>query len=191
MQVVSSCQKVPVEVFRENADMGFVDAIKTCLAKYFVFSGRAARSEYWWFVLFVVVVSVVLAVIDASLFGMDPETGEGSQVLTPIFQLAVVVPMLAAGWRRLHDTGRPGWYLLLPAAVSIATMFMLFSGIAVFSVLEQGTDDPEALRGPAALLGVTGLMVVGVLQLILSVLMIWWLSRPSQEGTNEYGPPAA
>ena len=171
--------------------MSFSEAIKTCLSKYFVFSGRAVRSEYWWFAFFVVVVSVVFAVIDASLFGMDPETGESRQVLTPIFQLAVVIPMLAAGWRRLHDTGRPGWYLLLPAALSIATMFMLFSGVAVFSVLEQGADDPEVLRGPAALLGVTGLMVVGVLQLILSVLMIWWLSRPSQEGTNEYGPPAA
>ena len=171
--------------------MGFVDAIKTCLAKYFVFSGRAARSEYWWFVLFVVIVSIVLAIIDTSLFGMNPETGESNQVITPIFQLAVVIPMLAAGWRRLHDTGRPGWYLLLPAALSIATMFMLFSGVAVFSVLEQGAEDPDALRGPAALLGATGLMVVGVLQLILSVLMIWWLSRPSQDGANDYGPPVA
>ncbi|SPJ28240.1 DUF805 domain-containing protein [Falsiruegeria mediterranea] len=170
--------------------MGFVDAIKTCLAKYFVFSGRALRSEYWWFVLFVVIVSIALAIVDASLFGMNPETGESNQVITPIFQLAVVIPMLAAGWRRLHDTGRPGWYLLLPAALSIATMFMVFSGVAVFSVLEQGADDPDALRGPAALLGTTGLMVVGVVQLILSVLMIWWLSRPSEEGANDYGPPA-
>lgn len=169
--------------------MGFVEAIKTCLSKYFVFSGRAVRSEYWWFVLFVVLVSVVLAVIDASLFGMDPETGESTQVLSPIFQLAVVIPMLAAGWRRLHDIGRPGWYLLLPAALSIATMFMLFSGIAVFSVLEQGVDDPEALRGPAAFLGVTGLMVVGFLQFILTVLMIWWLTRPSQEGSNQFAAP--
>ena len=68
-------------------------------------------------------------------------------------------------------------------------MFMLFSGIAVFSVLEQGVDDPEALRGPAAFLGVTGLMIVGILQLILTVLMIWWLTRPSQEGGNKFGPP--
>jgi uncharacterized membrane protein YhaH (DUF805 family) len=169
--------------------MGFSEAIKTCLARYFVFSGRAARSEYWWFVLFVFLVSVVLALIDASLFGVNPETSEGVQILTPIFQLAVAIPLLAAGWRRLHDTGRPGWYLLLPAALSIVTMIMLFSGVAVFSVLEQGAGDPEALRGPAALLGVTGLVAVWVLQLILLVLMIWWLTRPSQEGSNEYGPP--
>lgn len=67
-------------------------------------------------------------------------------------------------------------------------MFMLFSGIAVFAVLEQGVDDPEALRGPAAFLGVTGLMIAGVLQFILTVLMIWWLTRPSQEGSNQFGP---
>jgi uncharacterized membrane protein YhaH (DUF805 family) len=169
--------------------MGFLEATKTCLSKYFDFSGRAARSEYWWFALFVFLVSVVFAVIDASVFGVNPDTNEGAQVLTPIFQLALAIPLLAAGWRRLHDTGKPGWYLLLPAALSIATMIMLFSGIAVFSILEQGADDSEALRGPAALLGVTGLTVVAVLQLILLVLMIWWLSRPSQEGTNEYGPP--
>jgi len=169
--------------------MGFIEAIKTCLSKYFVFAGRAARSEYWWFVLFMVLVSVVLAVLDASLFGVDPETGEGVQVLTPAFQLAVVVPMLAAGWRRLHDTGRPGWYLLLPTALAVVTMIMLFSGVAIFSVLEQGANDPEALRGPAAILGITGLAVVSALQLILSILMIWWLTRPSQEGSNEYGPP--
>ena len=141
--------------------------------------------------MFVGIFSLVLAIVDASLFGMNPETGESNQVITPIFQLAVVIPMLAAGWRRLHDTGRPGWYLLVPAALSIATMFMLFSGVAVFSVLEQGADEPDALRGPAALLGATGLMVIGVLQLILSVLMIWWLSRPSEDGANDYGPPVA
>ena len=98
--------------------------------------------------------------------------------------------MLAAGWRRLHDTGRPGWYLLLPAAFSIATVFMLMTGVAVFSTLETGVEDPEALRGPAALLGLTGLMIMYVIQLVLTVLMIWWLTRPSQEGTNEYGAPS-
>ena len=171
--------------------MGFGAAIKTCFGKYFVFSGRATRTEYWWFVLFVVVTSTLMAVVDSLLFGSNPdETGEGTRVLSSVFQLAVVIPMLAAGWRRLHDTGKPGWYLLLPMALSIATMVMLMTGVVAFSVLEQGVNDPEALRGPAALLGGTGILVVSILQLILSVLMIWWLTRPSENGTNEYGPPA-
>ena len=169
--------------------MGFTQSIRTCLSKYVVFSGRARRSEYWWFVLFIILVNVGLAVLGAVLFGTDPETGQGSNLLNSVFQLAILLPLLAAGWRRLHDTGRPGWYLLLPAAFSIATVFMLLTGVAVFSALETGVDDPEALRGPAALLGVTGLMIMYVIQLVLSVLMIRWLTRPSQEGTNEYGEP--
>lgn len=170
--------------------MGFGIAIQACFSKYIVFSGRSTRPEYWWFVLFVVVTSAVLAIVDSLLFGANSETGEGTRVLSSVFQLAVVIPMLAAGWRRLHDTGRPGWYLLLPFALSIATMVMLMTGVVAFSVLEQGVDDPETLRGPAALLGGTGILVVSILQLILSVLMIWWLTRPSENGTNEYGPPA-
>jgi len=170
--------------------MGFMQSVKTCLSKYVVFSGRARRSEYWWFVLFVILVSVGLAVLDTVFFETNPETGQGSNLLSSVFQLAILLPMLAAGWRRLHDTGRPGWYLLLPAAFSIATVFMLMSGVAVFSALETGVEDPEALRGPAALLGLTGLMIMYVIQLVLTVLMIWWLTRPSQEGTNEYGAPS-
>jgi uncharacterized membrane protein YhaH (DUF805 family) len=170
--------------------MGFMQSVKTCLSKYVVFSGRARRSEYWWFVLFVILVSVGLAVLDTVFFETNPETGQGSNLLSSVFQLAILLPMLAAGWRRLHDTGRPGWYLLLPAAFSIATVFMLMTGVAVFSTLETGVEDPEALRGPAALLGLTGLMIMYVIQLVLTVLMIWWLTRPSQEGTNEYGAPS-
>ncbi len=167
--------------------MEFGEAVKTCFSKYFQFSGRALRSEYWWFFLFVVVVSAALAMLDSILFGTNPETGQGSQVLSSVFQLAVIIPMLAVGWRRLHDTGRPGWYLLLPMALSITTLFVLLGGVAFFSVLEQGTENPDALRGPAAVLGVTGIVVVSILQFILSILMIWWLTRPSKEGANEYG----
>ena len=139
--------------------MGFGEAVKTCFSKYFQFSGRAARSEYWWFFLFVIVVSLVLAVLDAIIFGTNPETGEGNRVLSGVFQLA--------------------------------TLVVLFGGVAVFSVLEQGADNPDALRGPAAFLGMSGLIVVSVLQLALSILMIWWLTRPSEDGTNQYGAPVS
>lgn len=167
--------------------MGFAQSVKTCLSKYMVFSGRARRSEYWWFVLFVFLVSVGLAILDAALFGTNPETGQGSNLLSSVFQLAILLPMLAAGWRRLHDTGRPGWYLLAPVAFSIATMITLLTGVAVFSVVESGSENTEALRGPAALIGGTGLIAMYAIQLGLSALMIWWLSRPSQEGANAYG----
>jgi len=171
--------------------MGFTQSVKTCLSKYVVFSGRARRSEYWWFVLFVIAVSIGLSILGSLLFGSDPETGQGSTALNSIFQLAVFLPMLAAGWRRLHDTGRPGWYLLLPLVLSFGTMILFMTGVFVFSALESGVDDPEALRGPASVLGLAGIAIVSIIQLVISVMMIWWLSRPSQDGANEYGSPTS
>ncbi|MET8953319.1 DUF805 domain-containing protein [Streptomyces sp. NPDC004393] len=80
----------------------FIEALK----KYAVFSGRARRKEYWNFVLFVAIIYVVLIAI-----------GVGAKVtavlaLAGVFYLAILIPSLAVGVRRLHDTGRSGWWLL-------------------------------------------------------------------------------
>ena len=77
------------------------------LLKYATFSGRARRKEYWLFVLFVVVVSLVANGIDMLL---------GFAELGPVYfiwGLVTLLPSLAVGARRLHDTGRSGWWLLL------------------------------------------------------------------------------
>lgn len=74
--------------------MDFVTAIKTVFGKYVVFEGRALRSEFWYFQLFVVIVQLVLNAILPPLAGA--------------FGLAVLLPGLAVGARRLHDTGRSG-----------------------------------------------------------------------------------
>jgi uncharacterized membrane protein YhaH (DUF805 family) len=79
--------------------MTFVESIRTCLTKYADFNGVASRSEFWWFMLFVFVVSLVL-----NYFG--PLVGG-------LFSLAVLLPNLAVGARRLHDTGRSGWLQVL------------------------------------------------------------------------------
>lgn len=79
--------------------MTFGEAIKTCFSKYATFEGRASRSEYWWFWLFTFLVSAA--------------TGMVSEALSGIFSIGVLLPMLAAGARRLHDGDRSGWFLLL------------------------------------------------------------------------------
>lgn len=171
--------------------MALVESTRICLSKYFVFSGRASRPEYWWFFLFVILVSMLLSFIDVVVFGANVETDDSSGPLSSIFQLLMLLPLLAAGWRRMHDSGRPGWYLLLPAALSYATMFMLLGGVAFFGVLETFVGDVDALRRPAEALGFVGMMVSLLVQLVLVIMMIWWLTRPSEEGTNAYGPPPA
>ncbi len=80
------------------------------LKKYAVFSGRARRAEYWYFVLFSFIISIVLGVLD-SVIGTNPETNIG--LLGGLYSLAVLIPGLAVSVRRLHDTGRSGWMLLI------------------------------------------------------------------------------
>ena len=79
--------------------MDFVQAIKSCLGQYATFSGRVKRSEVWWFFLF-----QVLVMVAASMLG---------DVINGIASLALLLPALAVGARRLHDIGRTGWWQLL------------------------------------------------------------------------------
>ncbi|MFT5123229.1 MAG: uncharacterized membrane protein YhaH (DUF805 family) [Kiritimatiellia bacterium] len=81
------------------------------LKKYAVFSGRARRKEYWMFVLFNMIIAFVLGLVE-SLVGIAPESG--SSILVCVYQLAIFLPTLAVGVRRMHDTDHSGWWLLLP-----------------------------------------------------------------------------
>jgi uncharacterized membrane protein YhaH (DUF805 family) len=85
--------------------MTFGESIRTCFSKYVDFNGVASRSEFWWFILFTFIVGLVLNIVDRAL-GTAP-------VLYAIFALAVLLPYLAVGARRLHDTGRSGWWWLI------------------------------------------------------------------------------
>ncbi len=109
--------------------MDFQTAVRTCLRKYAVFEGRASRPEFWWFILFVVLGKLVFGVLDGIVFAsmMGPVTmgpgvhgwemggmlGIGGGPLAALFGLAMLLPSIAAGARRLHDVGRSGWWLLL------------------------------------------------------------------------------
>ncbi len=84
--------------------MGFPDAVRSVLTRYADFSGRARRAEYWWFFLFAVLVALVAAVLDGII---------GASVFSLLTALGLLVPNLAVSVRRLHDTDRSGWWLLL------------------------------------------------------------------------------
>ncbi len=80
--------------------MTFQESLQVCVKqKHADFNGRASRSEYWWFVLAIIIGSILLSAI--------------SETLGAIFNLALLVPSLSAGARRLHDTGRSGWWQLI------------------------------------------------------------------------------
>jgi uncharacterized membrane protein YhaH (DUF805 family) len=79
--------------------MTFVESIQVCLKKYVDFNGIAVRSEFWWFVLFVFLVSLGLNFVSETIAGL--------------WGLAMLLPELAVGARRLHDIGKSGWWQLL------------------------------------------------------------------------------
>ena len=83
----------------------------TVLKKYAVFSGRARRKEYWMFFLFNMIISFILGLIEG-IIGIGSES-TGS-ILANIYSLAVFIPGIAVGVRRMHDVGKNGWFLLIP-----------------------------------------------------------------------------
>lgn len=104
------------------------------LKQYAVFKGRARRKEYWFFALFNLIVSVVLTVVDYMTGSLDPELGVG--LLSGIYSLAILIPSLAVTVRRLHDTDRTGWWVLIAFIPFIGAIVLL-----VFMLLDSKPGD--------------------------------------------------
>ena len=116
------------------------------LRKYLVFEGRARRKEYWFFVLFNIIIAMILAIIDGTIGTLNPETGVG--MLSGIYSLAVLIPTFAVAIRRLHDTDRSGWWLLIGLVPLLGGLVLL-----VFFVLD-GTPGTNQF-GPSPKGGMT------------------------------------
>lgn len=105
-----------------------VTSVTTCLSKYATFSGRASRPEFWWFTLAASVLYLVLAFVP------------GGEALSTVASLVLLLPTLAVGARRLHDTGRSGWWQLLA--------FIPFVGIVVLIVFWASAGQHSNAYGP-------------------------------------------
>ncbi len=90
-----------------------VNAISACLNKYAVFTGRATRSEYWYFVLFLIIVSILSNFISILM---------GSDLAGLIIQVIFWIPSLSVSIRRMHDVNKSGWFILVPIYSFILTI---------------------------------------------------------------------
>lgn len=163
--------------------MGFWLSVKTCFRKYVTFSGRASRSEYWWFLLFIFVVGLVLGFVDGFSNGFtNAKNGTAKDLdflrFSNLFQLVVLLPAIAVSWRRLHDTGRSGWWTLF-GPIAGAVLGGIAGGIAGY-LTETG-----AIGGSIVANGSYAGFVAG---LIPGLFMLYLFTRPSQTGPNKYGP---
>lgn len=142
--------------------MTFFEAVKTALSKYAVFSGRARRKEFWYFLLFNVLVGII-----AGFLGAVMQKPKAMTVLSTLFTLAFLLPSIGVAVRRLHDTGRSGWwYLLAVPGVALAQTSNL--------MLSQGN--------------LTMQMIFALASLACNVPLIVFYCQDSQPGTNRFGP---
>ncbi len=88
------------------------------LKNYAVFEGRARRAEYWYFVLFNLIVSIVLGIISAVI-------GDDKNIIIVLYSLGIFIPSLAVSVRRLHDVGKSGWMLLISLIPLIGSIWLL------------------------------------------------------------------
>lgn len=131
--------------------MNFQDAVKNCFAKYTEFNGRAPRSEYWFWTLFATIVTVVAMILDGVLgtnFTMDDgyggETSSGYGYFYLAAVLGLLLPGLAVTVRRLHDTGRSGWFFLL-ALIPLVGGIILLVWFCTAGAAEDNQYGPDPL----------------------------------------------
>ena len=108
--------------------MTFQQAVQSAFRNYVKFDGRASRSEYWYFLLFVVLMAIAAALLEGLMGG---ERGGGLAGLVAIahlvFSLATILPSLGLGFRRLHDTDRSAWWLLINLTIIGGLVTLVFN----------------------------------------------------------------
>ena len=154
-----------------NDNMTPVDWAKRPFQKYADFSGRAPRAEYWWYTLALIIAAIVTTIIDG-LLGMNEMVAGLYGPVTLLLVLATIVPGLAVTARRLHDTNRSGWWMLI--AIIPYFVMGLLAGMAASSGGSMGQLESVGFATIVALIG-------GIVLLIFMVL-------PGTPGDNRYGP---
>ena len=151
-----------------NKNMNFQNAIKTCIKKkYANFSGRASKSEYWLFFLFCILAGVASQLLDVVVLGQSIWVNYGT--INIIVNLILIIPILSAGARRLHDTNKSGWWQLLGLiglAISYYQKDMLTKGLITSSYF-----------------------ILSFLTLGTYILLIVWLASKGEKKKNRFGPP--
>lgn len=169
----------------EMPRLTFGEAVKTCLKKYADFTGRARRSEYWFFYLFYILVVVVASFVFVilGLLGMPKIIGTfGNLVVT----LGFILPQYAVMFRRLHDTGRSGWwiggYLLFGLVVAAQVVFVALDYVqygGMGMMCEFVTENVGAF---------VGLLLTGGIAVVWNIALIVLCVLDSKPEANKYGP---
>ncbi len=152
--------------------MNMIDAVQSCLRQYFGFTGRARRSEFWYWVLATYIGRLVLYLLNRFF----PVLDGGGLTLSAVYSIFIFLPGFAVTVRRLHDTGRSGWWIV-GFWFFLFIIFIISIGVTAHSI-EAGQTYP----GSQVLL-----IVLMILAFIYAVALFIFLVTDSQSGPNDYG----
>ena len=178
----------PVTLDQPFYDASIVEAFKRFWLKYVTFTGRASRSEFWWWVLCDLIIGIVLGVIGlavhvafagVSLASLTSASRgfTASTVITGVWLLATIVPRFALAIRRLHDANRSGWWYLLAVPSWGSSVVQLVHPVSVPTFTPGETPSAQALTS-----GLVVLAVTVVVLLIQIPLLVFYLTAPEPEG---------
>ena len=121
--------------------MSFTESIGSCLRKYVDGNGRASRSEFWYFQLFLIVIGTIAGWVDSAVFG----TGLGDTgMVSTVIMLGTLLPFICATVRRLHDVNKSGWWILIMfTCIGIIPLIIWWATKGTSGSNEHG-DDPLA-----------------------------------------------
>ena len=174
--------------------MPFWTAVKTCFKKYCDFKGRARRSEYWWFMLFQLIIGIVWSFLCALMLSANGESLASNDVstfftmlkLTGLMILPVlifIIPNWAVQTRRLHDTGRSGWWIV--ASVALSLIYTIFYYWMMYQMIKN-FDSGEYASLPMAMLIISA--ILGLAVLVMGIIILVFTVQDSQIEENKYGP---
>lgn len=144
----------------------FGEAIRICWKKFSDFKGRARRSEYWWWCLLCFIIYTATRLIGHILSLGD--------IFKMIAWLILIIPSLAAGTRRLHDTGRSGWWIVAEFVMAVIMWIMAFS--------------VESLVYYSSAIWVIFYYIMFLLFLFVYIVVLYFSVLDSHKGENQYGP---
>jgi uncharacterized membrane protein YhaH (DUF805 family) len=132
-------------------EMGFTEAVRTVLTqKYATFSGRASRSEYWWFQLFYALLGVAIVILAFAAGAFSGQQGGTSSlvvvlmIIGGLLALALVLPILSLQIRRFHDRNISGWWYLALIVLGMVPYIGSVTGLAITALsIMRGTDGPN------------------------------------------------
>lgn len=151
-----------------TTELSPIDWARRPIQKYADFSGRAPRAEYWWYFLGTIIAYIVVMIVE-SIVGLDGTVGPYGP-LSLILMLGLLVPGLAVTVRRLHDTNRSGWWIL----------------IAVVPYFIVGVLAGAAIAG-GSMAGLAGAGFLGLIAMVGAIVLLVFMVLPGTKGDNRYG----